>query len=597
MTSIVNLPTLIREISRMKARNAFRNYIEYIQFPYFRNLDKNTRITFNFPLTVFVGQNGSGKSSTLHALYGAPKKNTPYEYWFSTAVDPIQEVSAGGDRHSFFYVYKDNRGRPLEVLKQRIFKRNNPDYWETARPNLSYGMARITAGKRNQPIEKDVVYIDFRSELSAFDKYFYFKKPRKSKTINNKQDFLRKHSVFLRRIVDGHNVVINRYGENKNELLKTFSAAELQHISFILGKKYVSGKFVEHKLFEEWGYSVIFETSSYSYSEAFAGSGEIAVVRLVLEVLGAKQYSLVLLDEPEVSLHPGAQKRLKHFLLEETRKKQLQVVISTHSPSIIEDLPSNAIKVFSQLPSGKFNVRNGITPGEAFYHLEQTNLARKTLIVEDLLSKEIINGVLKEMGDATASLFQINFYTGGASVIKNHFINVYSHANETNKFIVFDGDQKLVPQHFNPDLIIEAEQTNERFRQEIQRQTGIDIPFYPDGNQDQGARADQEKELRENYLKFYLRNVFYLPLTIPEEIIWNQEYAEKILTVSGKAVFIEKINATGDFKEKFLSVAEALTGDRKDIASAERIFLEKWLNDKNAIYDQVVTIISSIRDL
>ena len=97
----------------MKARNAFRNFIEYIQFPYFRNLEKDTRITFDFPLTVFVGQNGSGKSSTLHALYGAPKRNTPFEFWFSTAVDPIVEVSEGGYRHSFFYVYKDNHGRSL----------------------------------------------------------------------------------------------------------------------------------------------------------------------------------------------------------------------------------------------------------------------------------------------------------------------------------------------------------------------------------------------------------------------------------------------------------------------------------------------------
>lgn len=593
----MNIPILINEISRMKTRNVFRNYIEYIQFPYFRNLDKDTRITFDFPLTIFVGQNGSGKSSTLHALFGAPKKNTPFEFWFSTAVDPIQEVSAGGDRHSFYYVYKDNRGRPLEVLKQRIFKRNNPDYWETARPNLSYGMKRIAEGKRNQPIEKEVVYIDFRSELSAFDKYFYFKKPRKTKTINNKQDFLRKYSVFLRKIIDGRNVIINRYGENKNELLRAFTRNELQQISIILGKKYVSGKIVKHKLFEEWGYSVMFETSSYSYSEAFAGSGEMAVVRLVLEVLGAKQYSLVLLDEPEVSLHPGAQKRLKHFILEETRKKQLQVVISTHSPSIIEELPSTAIKVFSQLPSGKFNVINGITPEEAFYHLEQTSPARKTIIIEDLLSKEIINGVLKAMGEATASLFQVTFYSGGATVIKNNFINVYSHANELNKFIVFDGDQKLVPLHFNPELIIEADQTNERYRQEIQTQTGSDISFFPDGSQDHGARADQEKELRETYLKFYLRNVFYLPLTTPEEIIWNQELAESFLTAMDKAEFIARINATGNFKEKFLLVAEAMTGDKKNIDLAERTFLEKWLKEKNASYNQVVSIISSIRDL
>lgn len=593
----MDIGALVNQISIMKARSAFRNYIEYIQYPYFRNLDKNTRITFDFPLTVFVGQNGSGKSSTLHALYGAPKKNTPFEFWFSTAVDPIQEVSAGGDRHSFFYVYRNNRGVPLEVLKQRIFKRNNPDYWETARPNLSYGMTRIADGKRNEPIEKEVVYIDFRSELSAFDKYFYFKKPRKTKSINNKQDFLRKYSVFLRQIIDGNNLIIRRYGENKNETLKVFTPSELKHISFILGKKYVSGKIVKHKLFEEWGYSVIFETDSYSYSEAFAGSGEMAVVRLVLEVLGAEQCSLVLLDEPEVSLHPGAQKRLKYFLLEETRKKQLQVVISTHSPSIIEDLPSNAIKVFSQLPSGKFNVTNSITPDEAFYHLEQTTPARKKIIVEDLLSKEIISGVLKKMGQAIASLFQINFYNGGASVIKNHFINVYSHSNELNKFIIFDGDQKLVAQHFNPDQILEVEQTNERYRQEILAQTGSNISFYPDGNPNDGARADQEKELRKSYLKFYLRNVFYLPLTIPEEIIWNQVLAENFLNAMGKGELIMAINGTNDFKEKFLIVAEAMTGNRKNIETTEKMFLEKWLDDKPETYNQVVAIITSIRDL
>jgi len=593
----MNIETLISEISRMKARNVFRNYIEYMQFPYFRNLEKHTRITFDFPLTVFVGQNGSGKSSTLHALYGAPKKNTPFEFWFSTAVDPIQEVSTGGDRHSFFYVYKDNRGTPLEVLKQRIFKSNNPDYWETARPNISYGMKKIAEGKRNQPLDKDVVYIDFRSELSAFDKYFYFKKPRRSKTISNKQDFLRKYSVFLRRIIDGNNVIIKRYSENKNELLKKFTAAELQQISFILGKKYISGKIVKHKLFEEWGYSVIFETSNYSYSEAFAGSGEMAVVRLVLEVLGAKQYSLVLLDEPEVSLHPGAQKRLKHFLLEETLRKKLQVIISTHSPSIIEELPSDAIKVFSQLPSGKFNVRNGITPDEAFYHLEQTNPAKKSLIVEDFLSKEIVSSVLKEMGADTESLFQVSFYSGGESVIKKHFINVYSHANEKNKFIIFDGDQKKVANHFNPDSVIAAEQTNERFQQEIKTQTGIDVQFYPDGNQEQGARADQEKVLRSNYLKFYLRNVSYLPLTIPEEVIWNQELAETLLTAMGKAALIGIITSTNDFKEKFLIVAEAITGDKKNIDIAERMFLEKWLKEKPETYNQVVAIISCIRAL
>ena len=98
-------------------------------------------------------------------------------------------------------------------------------------------------------------------------------------------------------------------------------------------------------------------------------------------------------------------------------------------------------------------------------------------------------------------------------------------------------------------------------------------------------------------MKFYLRNVFYLPLTIPEEIIWNQEFAENFLTVIGKAEFIAMVNGASDFKEKFLLVSEAMTSDRKNIDSAERIFLEKWLNDKPETFNQVISIISAIRDL
>ncbi len=593
----MQLPQLIETIQQMKARNAFKNYIEYIQFPFFRNLDKNTKITFDFPLTVFVGQNGSGKSSTLHALFGAPKKNTPFDFWFSTAVDPIQEVSEGGDRHCFFYVYKDSDGNELEVLKLRILKRNNPDYWETSRPVLAYGMTRLPEGKRNEPIEKEVVYIDFRSELSAFDKYFYFKNPRKTKTIKTKQDFLRKYSVFLKRIIDGKDEIVTRYKAQRNEPIRILSRAELESVSFILGKKYLSGKIVRHKLFEEWGYSVIFQTQSYSYSEAFAGSGEIAVVRLVLDVIDAKNYSLLLLDEPEVSLHPGAQKRLKQFILEQIRAKQLQVVISTHSPSLIEDLPSNAIKVFSQLPSGKFNVTNQITSEEAFYHIEQSNPNKKTIIVEDALSRRIVSSVLNQIGPATESLFQLSYYSGGQSIIKMNFITVYSNTGEWNKFVLFDGDQKPHSLHFDPDSIPEREKTNQRFRDEILKQTGCDVVFYPDGNRDHGANTDQEKQLREKYLRYYFRNVFFLPLSVPEEIIWSRELAERLLTALNKSIYLTKIDSTQDFKEKLLLMSEGMTGDMKNVELVQQTFLENWVTNKNSIYDEIVGIVASIKNL
>ncbi|MFR5081548.1 MAG: hypothetical protein ACLTEE_02410 [Anaerobutyricum hallii] len=62
----------INDIKRMKEKGLFKNYIEYIVFPYYKNLVPGTKINLKFPITILVGKNGSGKSSTLHALYGAP---------------------------------------------------------------------------------------------------------------------------------------------------------------------------------------------------------------------------------------------------------------------------------------------------------------------------------------------------------------------------------------------------------------------------------------------------------------------------------------------------------------------------------------------
>jgi predicted ATPase len=86
-------------------------------------------------------------------------------------------------------------------------------------------------------------------------------------------------------------------------------------------------------------------------------------------LLKAEKYSLILLDEPETSLHPGAQKRLIAFLLEQIRTKHLQIVISTHSPTIVETLPQNAVKVLEIGDSGRARIVENTHPQVAFNRL------------------------------------------------------------------------------------------------------------------------------------------------------------------------------------------------------------------------------------
>ncbi len=366
---------------------------------------------------------------------------------------------------------------------------------------------------------------------------------------------------------------------------------EINWISIILGKKYNSGKTIEHKIYKDWGSSIIFNTDHAIYSEAFSGSGESAIVSLIPKVIKAENYSLILLDEPEVSLHPGAQSRLVNFLLEQIKVKKHQIVISTHSPNIISNLPAEAIKVFSQNHSnGKFYIKENVLPTEAFYFLEH-QVDKKMIIVEDILAKMIIESVLKDLGDETSSLFEIKFFPGGASRLKDEFIRIHSE-EEDNIFVIFDGDQKKVPSHFNYRDLSAHELTTSKLQEKIKEQTGEEIQFLIDGNPNLGGRKDQEIELQKKYIDFYMNNVFYLPKSEPEQIIWNRDYALYLLETED----LSEIDDHEKYKEKFFLFSKLFYEDDISINSVYNIFIKKWKSDPDSAYDAIKETITEIKN-
>lgn len=91
------------------------------------------------------------------------------------------------------------------------------------------------------------------------------------------------------------------YGVERVADNRLVTPVQLENINKILQKDYKSARYISHKLYDKEAFSpsVIFETSARSYSECFAGSGELAVVNYVLALEGLKKYDLLLLDEPE----------------------------------------------------------------------------------------------------------------------------------------------------------------------------------------------------------------------------------------------------------------------------------------------------------
>lgn len=587
------LDNLVKTCSRLHHKNLFKNYIDFIQFPFYRNLELDTRISFEYPLTVFIGQNGCGKSSCLHALYGAPDGYTPYRFWFDTKVDPVNYYDKRRRRHSFWYSFRKGK-ITKEVIKARIKRKDDPNYWETSRPLRWAGMEkRKDSNYRDKPIEKNVVYLDFRSELSAFDKFFYFGtvKDRRS---TNKQEFLRTKSTSLNKLFKGEKQTISSSTRKLNQPAEKISPKELEWISFILGRKYVSGISIYHSLFRNEGYSVLFKTEFAKYSEAVAGSGEMAVVRLVREVLNASKESLILLDEPEVSLHPGAQERLKYFLLDQIKTHKHQIILTTHSPFLAKGLPKESIKVFYQNPkNGRFLVNENLTPEEAFFHIEFPIDNRKNIIVEDALAKEIISEVLKRMGDATYNLFNVKFNPGGETVIKKEFIPVFCRDEKSQDFIFFDGDQKPDNAHLDWRDFKNSDLTAENLSQKIEDQTGEKIKFSVDGGKS-GSNEEQQIDLLKSYLDYYNSNVYYLPKQIPEDIIWCDKFAKALIqgvitSESDLTQTLKEISEISSSKQKFAFLSKVTQGENNSsaILSMQRQFLQRWLNSKNEDFNNI----------
>lgn len=586
-----DMPNIFERLAVLP-KNTLQPYITHIRFPFYKNLVTDARINFDYPLTAIVGMNGSSKSSILRAIYGAPAKKSISEYWFESNIDTIKDGNTEGEKDktrpsSFIYGYWNSFvNKNVEVLKTRVRTKNRSvDYWEPAKPQSQYGMEKMPSlrdvpkdfgrsATRWNALEKNVIYLDFRHKaISAFDRYFYngeFKE--KNKKINSKQDFIRERSKYLQNIIQ-NNIQTKVWHKveriNSNIIVPDDQKTE---ICKILGKNYTQIRIIEHKFFTDTFEKTIYVScEDLRYSEAFAGSGEFAVISLVTAVMTAPEKSLILLDEPEVSVHPGAQEKLLEFLAEQILKKKHQIVFTTHSQSMLQSLPKEAIHVLYEDHNNKIDVRSNVASSEAFSVIG-AKFDKKTIIVEDIVAKLLVEHILK----AHNILDQVDVKASpnGAEWIKARSIVDGALYQQNNVMYILDGDKKHT--HVDPETIPPAE--NNSLSVKIKQQTGceIQIPHIAGNIEDKINKQRQ-------FLKYYKEKVFYFPTNDPEDIIWDA------VPETEKA----GINVQ-DSKEAFAILTRRDIGENKadDILYTQRRFINKINATTDlhcrAIYDNIV---------
>ncbi|WP_316575620.1 ATP-binding protein [Nocardia canadensis] len=457
----------------------FLPYIEEIRFPMYKALAADLTLNFPWPITALIGPNGTNKSSILRALSSAPEGRSLAEFWFSTEVDDIDAGGRGRASHRFIYKYVfDNSGTRAECRKYRGNKpyrskvpakltgKRDPDYWEpTKRVDVdnmadvpAVGFDTMVSANRDRwnLIRKNVVYLDFRSEISAFDKYIHHSPLDRWVSEPSQRRFrVILNSALVARALRGDSVPTT-HQKKLVARVRELDEPSVQAAARILGKPLRRVDMLEHKFFGPQGFTVRLHVGDATtgmsnagrsvYSEAHAGSGEYAVVRLVDAIKRAPEGSLILLDEPEVSLHPGAQAALMEFIKSETLAKGHQVVIATHSPILVADLPPAAIKVlaFDSKSNRVVKIADACSPTEAFAHLGQTVFnSRRKILVEDDLAAELVRAALRVHAPTKLDTLEIVPFPGGSGGIVKTALASFAMSDMSEIGILLDGDQRV----------------------------------------------------------------------------------------------------------------------------------------------------------
>lgn len=279
-----NLSPEIKKIRSKIITERWPRYIDKISIFGLHGLNNKT-INFDFPICAIVGENGTGKSTLLKIIacaYKSPDKSDslfPSEFFPDTAWDRLTKIKLTYQIRQGDATLIHNIKKPSQRWKGITERKENRVYY--------FDLNRI------QPIESIIGY----SKLA------------KRTNIETASRDLHESSVGKISEIMGRDYVSSRYAKTQEGLDK-----EVGILGFDFGE----------------------------LSQFHQGAGEAITSNFISTIENIPDNALVVIDEVESSLHPKAQRRLIRELLHLTRVKRLQVVMSTHSPYILSELPPEA---------------------------------------------------------------------------------------------------------------------------------------------------------------------------------------------------------------------------------------------------------------
>ncbi|MBD5560341.1 MAG: AAA family ATPase [Clostridia bacterium] len=187
---------------------------------------------------------------------------------------------------------------------------------------------------------------------------------------------------------------------------EVLSPEAVRDLSYVLGRKYREARFVGTDVDNERKVGLVTKNGGESgteISQFHQGAGEHSLLSLFRLLSEVPNQSLLLIDELENSLHPQAQRRLITHLLNVCRAKKLQIILSTHSAFVLQELPPIARVMLVPLHHG-LDVVYEVSPDFALSQMDEEKHPDLRIYLEDSESEAMFWEILQKDRDAMAQL-------------------------------------------------------------------------------------------------------------------------------------------------------------------------------------------------
>lgn len=355
----------------------------------FRGMD--CELEFEYPVTAVTGLNGAGKSTVGQLLLCAYKRlsTADYKRFYVKDFFPVSVADPEPFRSDAAVEFRYQTSTPSASQSLRVY-----------RATKEWG------GYKRQP-EKAAIYIGLAFYLPKVE--------RKDLTIYAAKNI----ALAERTDVDQGNKWASR----------------------ILGNTYEDVYFQGVKSSNRTAELGMASRLGAQYSENNMGFGEGRVIHTIRLLESCPVQSLIVLEEPETSLHEFAQYEFAKYLIDVSARRGHQIIFSTHSSAMIRALPpegrkmlsrdENGVEVFDRLSS--VHLRNALTEGHAGHLIVCVEDQFASAFLRELVkrhNKSLLKRILiLPFGDAKA-------VKGALQVLKNAGIKAIA---------VRDADQAAIP--------------------------------------------------------------------------------------------------------------------------------------------------------